>query len=74
LRRVHDNLTSLLAVELLVAVRGIQLRNPLRPSPAGRVAIAAVSDFVGATRPDIVLAPCSNGPASRSASGLSRRR
>ncbi len=37
--RVLDNLTSLLAVELLAAVRGLQLRAPLTPSPAGRAAI-----------------------------------
>ena len=39
LRQVLDNLTSLLAVELLAAVRGLQLRAPLAPSPAGRVAV-----------------------------------
>ncbi|BCB79651.1 histidine ammonia-lyase [Phytohabitans flavus] len=57
LRRVLDNLTSLLAVELLSAVRGLQLRQPLRPSPAGEVAIAAVADFAGEPGPDIFLAP-----------------
>ncbi|HWB34823.1 MAG TPA: histidine ammonia-lyase, partial [Rugosimonospora sp.] len=35
LRTVLDNLTSLLAVELLAAVRGLQLRAPLTPSPGG---------------------------------------
>jgi histidine ammonia-lyase len=57
LRRVLDNLTSLLAVELLAAVRGLQLRAPLRPSPAGRAAIAAVEAFAGRPGPDIFLAP-----------------
>jgi histidine ammonia-lyase len=57
LRRVLDNLTSLLAVELLAAVRGLQLRAPLTPSPAGRTAVAAVSAFAGGPGPDIFLAP-----------------
>jgi histidine ammonia-lyase len=57
LRVVLDNLTSILAVELLAAVRGLQLRAPLAPSPAGRLALAAVSSFAGAPGPDIFLAP-----------------
>jgi histidine ammonia-lyase len=57
LRTVLDNLTSLLAVELLAAVRGLQLRAPLTPSPAGRAAIAAVGPFAGEPGPDIYLAP-----------------
>jgi histidine ammonia-lyase len=57
LRTVLDNLTSLLAVELISAVRGLQLRAPLTPSPAGRLAIAAVVPFAGAPGPDVFLAP-----------------
>jgi histidine ammonia-lyase len=57
LRTVLDNLTSLLAVELLAAVRGLQLRAPLAPSPAGRAAVAAVAPFAGEPGPDIFLAP-----------------
>jgi len=57
LRTVLDNLTSLLAVELLAAVRGIQLRAPLRPSPAGRAAVAALVGFAGEPGPDVFLAP-----------------
>jgi histidine ammonia-lyase len=57
LRTVLDNLTSLLAVELLSAVRGLQLRAPLTPSPAGRAAIAAVEGFAGPPGPDMFLAP-----------------
>ena len=57
LRTVLDNLTSLLAVELLAAVRGLQLRAPLTPSPAGRAAIAAVQPFAGPPGPDLFLAP-----------------
>ncbi|GGK06151.1 histidine ammonia-lyase [Pilimelia anulata] len=54
LRRVLDNLTSILAVELIAAVRGLQLRAPLTPSPAGRVAITALGGEPG---PDEYLAP-----------------
>ena len=57
LRTVLDNLTSLLAVELLAAVRGLQLRAPLRPSPAGRAAVELVEAFAGTPGPDIFLAP-----------------
>jgi histidine ammonia-lyase len=57
LRTVVDNLTSLLAVELLAAVRGLQLRAPLRPSPAGRIAISLVEPFAGGPGPDVFLAP-----------------
>lgn len=57
LRTVLDNLTSLLAVELLAAVRGLQLRAPLRPSPAGRAALAAVTGLAGEPGPDLFLAP-----------------
>jgi histidine ammonia-lyase len=57
LRTVLDNLTTLLAVELLAAVRGLQLRAPLTPSPAGRAAIEAVAPFAGEPGPDLFLAP-----------------
>jgi histidine ammonia-lyase len=57
LRTVLDNLTSLLAVELLAGVRGLQLRAPLTPSPAGRAALAAVGGFAGEPGPDVFLAP-----------------
>ena len=57
LRRVLDNLTSLLAVELLAAVRGLQLRAPLTPSPAGRAALGAVGGIAGEPGPDVFLAP-----------------
>jgi histidine ammonia-lyase len=57
LRTVLENLTTLLAIELLAAVRGLQLRAPLTPSPAGRAAIAAVSAFAGEPGPDQFVAP-----------------
>jgi histidine ammonia-lyase len=57
LRRVLDNVVSLLAVELVAAVRGLQLRAPVRPSPAGRLALAALTPALGDPGPDIFLAP-----------------
>jgi histidine ammonia-lyase len=57
LRTVLDNLTTLLAVELLAAVRGLQLRDPVTPSAAGRAAIAAVTPVAGVPGPDVFLAP-----------------
>jgi histidine ammonia-lyase len=57
LRTVLDNLCSILAVELLSAVRGIQLRAPLTPSVAGRIAMAAVEQHAGQPGPDVFLAP-----------------
>jgi histidine ammonia-lyase len=57
LRTVLDNLTSLLAVELLAGVRGLQLRAPLTPSPAGALAVEQVRTFAGDPGPDIFLAP-----------------
>jgi histidine ammonia-lyase len=57
LRTVIDNLASLLAAELLAAVRAIQLRAPMQPSPAGRLAVAALHPYAGDPGPDIFLAP-----------------
>jgi histidine ammonia-lyase len=57
LRRVLDNLTSLLAVELVCAVRALQLRAPLMPSPAGRIAIEMLAPYLGDPGPDRFLAP-----------------
>jgi len=57
LREVLDNLGSLLSVELLSAVRALQLREPLRPSPAARVAIAAVERIADKPGPDQFMAP-----------------
>jgi histidine ammonia-lyase len=57
LRTVLTNLSTVLGVELLAAVRGLQLRAPLTPSPAGRLAVEAVSTFAGPPGPDMFLAP-----------------
>ncbi|MGE5829953.1 MAG: histidine ammonia-lyase [Micromonosporaceae bacterium] len=57
LRTVVGNLATVLAVELLAAARGLQLRAPLAPSPAGRVVVDAVTQVAGSPGPDIFMAP-----------------
>jgi histidine ammonia-lyase len=58
LRRAVDGLTRVLAVELLTAARGLELRAPLRPSPASAAAIATLRDAgAPAPGPDRWLAP-----------------
>ena len=42
LRRAIDGLTRVLAIELLTAARGIEMRSPLQPAPATAAAIAAL--------------------------------
>jgi histidine ammonia-lyase len=54
LRRVLDNLVSLLAVELLAGARGLALRAPLVPSRSGEIAIRMLGSKPG---PDEFLAP-----------------
>jgi histidine ammonia-lyase len=51
LRRAIDGLTRVLAVELLTAARGIELRSPLQPAPATAAAITALRQ-AGAPAPD----------------------
>jgi histidine ammonia-lyase len=58
LRRALDGLTRVLAIELLTAARGIELRSPLQAAPATAAAIAALR-AAGAPTPstDRWLAP-----------------
>ena len=57
LRTVLANLSHLLSVELLAACRGLQLRAPLTPSPAGAIAVRRIAEVAGAPGPDQFLAP-----------------
>jgi histidine ammonia-lyase len=57
LRRSVDGLTRVLAVELLTAARGIQLRAPLEPSAATGAVIDALRHTTAGPGPDRFLAP-----------------
>jgi histidine ammonia-lyase len=57
LRTSLQNLTRILAVELVCAARGLELRAPLRPAAGTGAALAAVRDAVPGFGPDRVLAP-----------------
>jgi histidine ammonia-lyase len=57
LRSVIDNLTQILAVELLVAARGLDLRAPLKPSPATGAVRNLLRRDVKGPGPDRVVAP-----------------
>jgi histidine ammonia-lyase len=63
LRRSVDGLARVLAVELLTAARGVELRAPLEPGPATGAVVAALREGAGGGRgvggpgPDRFLAP-----------------
>jgi histidine ammonia-lyase len=58
LRTVVDNLARILAVELVCAARGIELRAPLPPAPGTGAAVEAVrAAGIGGAGPDRWLAP-----------------
>jgi histidine ammonia-lyase len=57
LRRSVDALTRVLAVELVTAARGLDLRAPLRPAPATGAVVAALRETVPGPGPDRFLAP-----------------
>lgn len=57
LRTSVDLLTRVLAVEILTAARGIELRAPLRPGPATGAAIARLRERVAGPGPDRFLSP-----------------
>jgi histidine ammonia-lyase len=57
LRRSVDGLRTVLAVELLTAARGVELRAPLRPGPATGAVIAALREATPGPGPDRFLAP-----------------
>jgi histidine ammonia-lyase len=57
LRTSLANLAQVLAVELLVAARALDLRRPLRPSPATAAVVDAVRREVDGPGPDRFVAP-----------------
>ncbi|MCU1495111.1 MAG: Histidine ammonia-lyase [Acidimicrobiaceae bacterium] len=57
LRRAIDNLRRILAIELVAAARGVELRAPLRPSRASAAVIAALRERVPGPGADRWLSP-----------------
>ena len=57
LRRAVDGLARVLAVELVVAARGVELRAPLEPGPAAGAVLAVLRGLVEGPGPDRYLAP-----------------
>lgn len=57
LRRGIDGLTQVLAIEVLNAARGIELRAPLAPAAGTAAVIAAVRQHVEGAGADRYLAP-----------------
>ena len=52
-----DNLRRVLAIELLAAARGIDLRAPVQPSEPARRILAVLREEVAGPGPDRFLAP-----------------
>jgi histidine ammonia-lyase len=57
LRHAVDGLTRVLAIELLTAARGLELRAPLAPAPATAAVLAALRTAVPGPGRDRVMAP-----------------
>ena len=57
LRRALDGLTRVLAIELLTAARGIEMRAPLAPAAATGAVVAGLRASVAGPGPDRFMAP-----------------
>ncbi|WUI13130.1 histidine ammonia-lyase [Kineococcus sp. NBC_00420] len=57
LRRALDGLTRVLAIEVMTAARGLDLRAPLNPGPVTGVVLARVRETTAGPGPDRFLAP-----------------
>jgi histidine ammonia-lyase len=57
LRRALDGLAQVLAIEVLTAARGLDLRAPLAPAPATAAVVGALRARVAGPGPDRHLAP-----------------
>jgi histidine ammonia-lyase len=57
LRKVIDNLTNILGIELLTAARAVELRKGLAPSRATSAVIAELRKVVDPIGPDRFLSP-----------------
>jgi histidine ammonia-lyase len=57
LRKVVDNLRRVIAIELVTAARGIEMRTPLKPAPKTSAMLAKLRKEVPGVGPDRFLAP-----------------
>jgi histidine ammonia-lyase len=57
LRKAVENLTRIIAIELVTASRAIELREPLTPSPVSGKVIAQLRKTVAGPGPDRYLSP-----------------
>jgi histidine ammonia-lyase len=57
LRKAVENLTRIIAIELVTASRAIELRAPLTPSPVSRKVISELRKKVAGPGPDRYLSP-----------------
>ncbi len=73
LRRAVDGLTRVLAVELLTAARGLQMRAPLRPAPATGAVVAGLREVTPGPGRDRYLAPEIEAAVQYVVSGAARR-
>ncbi len=73
LRRSVEGLSRVLAIELMTAARGIDLRAPLAPSPAVAAVIEALRETVPGPGPDRFLAPEIEASVQFLADGSARR-
>jgi histidine ammonia-lyase len=72
LRRAVDAVTRVVAIEVLTAARGIELRAPLEPASATGAVVDAVREVAGEPGPDTFLAPAIEGVVQLVASGRIR--
>jgi len=73
LRRAVDGLTRVLAIELLTAARGLDLRAPLAPAAATAAVTAGLRAVAGGPGPDRFLAPEIEAAVAYVASGGAAR-
>ncbi|MDH5293288.1 MAG: histidine ammonia-lyase [Acidimicrobiia bacterium] len=57
LRRVVDNLARILAIELVIAARGVELRHPIGPAPATSAVVSRLRETLSGPGPDRYLSP-----------------
>ena len=69
LRRVIDNLTRVVAIEVMTAARALELRAPLEPAPASAAVLAGLRRLVAGAGPDRYVAPEIDATVALVASG-----